>query len=152
LGTAGNTLLTAAQLPGISASDLSGANGLLATLGGYITSYTQSFNVSSRTSGFVNGMTNLRHDKFDNYALYFQDSWKLRRHLTATLGVRWDYYTPVDERDALALLPVLQNNNAIQTVMNPGATLDFAGSAVGRPWYSADKNNFAPNLGLAWDP
>jgi hypothetical protein len=65
--------------------------------------------------------------------------------------VRWDYYTPVDERDALALFPVLQNNNVIQTVMNPNAVLDFAGSAVGRPWYKSDKNNFAPNLGLAWD-
>jgi len=152
LGTAGNTLLTNAQLPGISATDLAAANGLLATLGGYITSYTQNFNVSSRTSGFVPNYTTLRHDKFDNYAAYVQDSWKVNRRLTATLGVRWDYYTPVDERDALALLPVVQNNNVIQTVLNPNATLDFAGNAVGRPWYKSDKNNFAPNLGLAFDP
>jgi hypothetical protein len=149
---AGNTGLTAAQLPGINATDLSAANGLLATLAGYLTSYSQSFNVSSRTSGFVNNYTNLRHDKYDNYAFYAQDSWKISRRLTMTLGMRWDYYTPVDERDALALLPVLQNNNVIATVLNPNTSLDFAGSAVGRPWYNADKNNFAPNLGLAWDP
>ncbi len=152
LGATGNTLLTNAALPGISASDLSAANLLLATLGGYITSYTQNFNVSSRTSGFVPKFNTLRHDKFDNYAAYVQDSWKVSRRLTATLGVRWDYYTPVDERDALALLPVLQNNNVIQTVLNPNTVIDFAGSAVGRPWYSADKNNFAPNLGIAFDP
>src|SRR5262249_5943054 len=30
------------------------------------------------------------------------------------------------------------------------ATLDFAGSAIGRPWYNKDLNNFAPNIGLAW--
>ena len=36
--------------------------------------------------------------------------------------------------------------------MNPNGVLDFAGGAVGRPWYKADKNNFAPNIGLAWDP
>ena len=149
---AGQTGLTSAQLPGISASDLSAANGLLATLGGLLNQYSQTYNVSSRTSGFVNGYTNLRHDKFDNYALYVQDGWKLRRNLTLTLGVRWDYYTPVDERDGLALLPVLENNNVIQTLLDPNGKLDFAGSGTGRSWYNADKNNFAPNVGLAWDP
>ena len=149
---AGQTGLTAAQLPGISASDLSAANTLLATLGGYLNSYTQTFNVSSRTSGYTSGYTNLRHNTFDNYGLYVQDGWKLRRNLTATLGVRWDYYTPVDERDGLSLLPVLQNNNVIQTLLNPVGVTDFAGGGTGRKWYKADKNNFAPNLGLAWDP
>ena len=148
----GNTGLVASQLPGISASDLTSANNLLATLGGFITSSTQTFNVSSRTSGFTNGYTNLRHNTLNNYALYVSDSWKLRRNLTATIGARWDYYTPVDERDSLALLPVLQNNNVIQTLMNPNGVLDFAGSSIGRPWYKADKNNIAPNIGLAWDP
>ncbi len=149
---AGNTGLTAAQLPGISASDLAAANSMLATLGGYLTSYAQTFNIKDRTSGYVNGFTNLRHELEDNYALYLQDSWKLHRRLTVNAGLRWDYYTPVDERDALALLPVLQGSNAIQTLLNPNGTLDFAGSAVGRPWYKSDKNNFAPNIGLAWDP
>ncbi len=151
IGT-GNTGLTAAQLPGISATDLAGANGLLATLGGYLSSYSQTFNVSSRTSGYTNGYTSLRHEKLDNYAFYVSDSWKVNRRLTATAGVRWDYYTPVDERDSLALLPVLQGNNAIATLLNPTTTLDFAGSSVGRPWYKSDKNNFAPGVGLAWDP
>src|SRR5262249_9744593 len=109
----GNTGLTATQLPGINATDLAAANTLLSTLAGYITSYTQTFNVASRTSGYVKGQTNLKHLKYDNYAFYGQDSWKLNRRLTLTAGVRWDYYTPVDERDALSLLPVLQNNNVI---------------------------------------
>jgi hypothetical protein len=30
-------------------------------------------------------------------------------------------------------------------------SLDFAGNSVGRPFYKPDRNNFAPNLGLAWD-
>jgi hypothetical protein len=149
---AGQTGLTSSQLPGISASDLSAANGLLATLGGYLNTYTQTFNVSSRNSGFTPNYTNLRHDKFDNYALYVQDGWKLRRNLTLTLGVRWDYYTPVDERDGLSLLPVLEGNNVIKTLLDPNGVLDFAGSGTGRSWYKADKNNFAPNIGLAWDP
>jgi hypothetical protein len=150
LGT--NTGLTTAQLPGVSASDLSAANNLLSTLAGYMSAYTQTYNVSSRTSGFVNGYTNLRHNTFDNYAFYGQDSWRLSRKLTMTLGLRWDYYTPVDEKDSLALLPVLQNNNVISTMLSANTMLDFAGKSIGRPWYQPDRNNFAPNIGLAWDP
>ncbi|MGB9606085.1 MAG: TonB-dependent receptor domain-containing protein, partial [Bryobacteraceae bacterium] len=149
IGT-GNPGLTAAQMPGISSTDLANANLLLASLAGYVTSYTQTFNVKDRTSGFVSGATRLRHFSLDNYAFYLQDSWKIHRRLNLTLGVRYDTYTRVDERDALALLPVLRDNNPIVTLLS-NSTLDFAGKAVGRPWYNRDLNNFAPNVGLAWD-
>jgi hypothetical protein len=148
---AGQTGLTAAQLPGISASDLSAANTLLATLAGNLNTYTQTFQVTSRTSGFVPGASNVRNLRYNNYAGYAMDTWKINRRLTATLGVRYEYYTPVNETDALALFPVLQNNNVIGTVLNPNTTLDFAGASIGKQWYQADKNNFAPNLGLAYD-
>jgi hypothetical protein len=149
IGT-GNQGLTNTQLPGASATDVAAANTLLSTLYGYVSTASQTFNVTNRTSGYVKGANLLRHDTYNNYSIYGLDSWKLLRRLTLTLGVRWDYFTPVDERDALALLPVVQNNNPIQTLLSNG-TLDFAGSAVGRPWYKSDKNNFAPNIGLAWD-
>ena len=147
----GNQGLVNSQLPGISASDLSAANTLLATLGGYLNTDAQLFNITSRTSGYVNGAANIRNLFFNNYASYVTDTWHVSRRLTATLGMRWDYYTPVDERDALALFPVVQNNNPIATMLDPNLTLDFAGSAVGRPWYSPSKHQFAPNAGLAWD-
>ncbi|MCL6505876.1 MAG: TonB-dependent receptor, partial [Bryobacteraceae bacterium] len=149
IGT-GNPGLVAAQLPGISSTDLANANLLLASLAGFVTSYSQTFNVKDRTSGFVSGATNLRHFRLDNYAWYFQDNWKIRPRLTLTLGVRYEYYTRVDERDALGMLPVVQGGNPIATLLS-NSTLDFAGSAVGRPWYNRDLNNFGPNIGLAWD-
>jgi hypothetical protein len=149
IGT-GNPGLTSTQLPGISASDLTAANRLLATLAGYYMNYSQTFNVTSPTSGYVNGAGTVRHYTSDNYALYIQDTWKILRRLTANIGIRWEYLTVVDERDSLALFPVLENNDPTQTLLS-NATLDFAGKSTGRPWYNPDKNNFAPNLGLAWD-
>jgi hypothetical protein len=145
------TGLSATQLPGISSTDLTAANTMLAFQGGYYNSYTQIFNVTSTTSGFVKGANNTRHNIYDNYAFYLQDTWKLARRLTLNLGARWDYYTVVDERDGLALFPVIQNNNVIQTALSNTTVLDFAGGKSGRPWYHADKNNIAPNLGLAYD-
>jgi hypothetical protein len=153
LGLGTNTTgLSGTQMPGASSADISAANTMLATLAGLYNTYTQTFNVSSRTSGFVGNYTNLRHDIQNNYALYAQDNWKVSRRVTATLGVRWDYYPAIDERDGLALLPTLTNNNPIATVFNPNTVLNFAGNAVGRPWWNAGKKNFAPNVGLAWDP
>jgi hypothetical protein len=147
----GNQGLVASQLPGISSTDLSSANTLLATLAGYLNTDTQLFNVTSRTSGFVNGAPNIRDYNFNNYAAYVTDTWRVLPRLTATLGVRWDHYTPVDEKDALVLLPVVENNNPINTLLDPNLVLNFAGKAVGRPWYSTSFHEFAPNVGLAWD-
>lgn len=154
LGISGNNSkgLSAAQLPGASASDQTAANNLLAVLAGYITSYQQTFNVTSRTSGFVNGATNKRNLKFDYYAGYGQDTWKILPRLTLSLGLRYDLYKPVDEQNALLLTPRLENNNPINTLLDPNAVLDFAGTAVGRPLYNTRKSNFAPNVGLAWAP
>ena len=35
--------------------------------------------------------------------------------------------------------------------MRQDGPLDFAGSGTGRPFYGKDRNNFAPNVGVAWD-
>jgi hypothetical protein len=145
MGT-GQNGLTGADLPGIGSSDLNNANALLASLGGFVDAYTQVFNVKTRTSGFVNGQTQARNWRYNEYAAFGQDQWKIRRGLTIVLGVRYEYFAPVDEANGLVLMPVLQNNNPINTLLS-NATVDFAK----RPIYNKDLNNFAPNIGFAWD-
>ncbi|MBM3728304.1 MAG: hypothetical protein FJW40_23125 [Acidobacteria bacterium] len=143
--------LTQAELPGASAQDLVNANTLLATLAGYIDQAAQTFNIRDRSSGFVPRYPQIRNMRAMDYALYFQDNWKARKGLTLTLGVRWEPFMPVDERDSLYLLPTLVDGNPLRS-LGGNNTLDFAGKSAGRPWYSRDMNNFAPNIGLAWDP
>src|SRR5207253_508516 len=101
----------------------------LTDYGGYVDSYSQAFNVTSRTSGFVPAANNVRNFRLSEYDFYVQDQWKISRRLTATLGLRWNLPSPTDERDALALLPVVKNNGLVQTLLS-NATLDFAGNAV----------------------
>ena len=152
ISSANTTGLTAADLPGIRSTDLTTANNLYANLAGIVSTAAQTFNVTSTTSGFVPGATNLRQLTHSTWAGYVQDKWKVRPNLTLNLGVRYEYWTPLDEQNSLYLAPRLQNNDARASVLDPNAVLDFIGGSAGRPFYKADKNNFAPNVGFAWDP
>ncbi|HWQ54018.1 MAG TPA: TonB-dependent receptor [Bryobacteraceae bacterium] len=152
ISSANTSGLTAADLPGIRSSDQTMANNLFANLAGIVSSAAQTFNVTSTTSGFVPGATNLRNLKYDTYSGYVQDKWKVRSDLTLSFGMRYEYWTPLDEKNSLYLTPRLVNNDVRATLLDPNAVLDFAGSSAGRPFYKADKNNFAPNVGFAWAP
>jgi hypothetical protein len=147
---AGQPALTRNNLPGIGSTDLANANALLASLGGYIDGYSQTLNVTSRTSGFVPGAPFVRHFLLNDYDFYVQDKWKLAPRLTVTLGLRWQLPGVADERDSLELLPVLEGT-AVNTLLDPNATLNFAGSSVNRPFYNRRWKDFAPNIGVAWD-
>ncbi len=140
------------RLPGLRAADLGIANSMLALHAGMITSATQQFNVNSRTSGFVGGAPQARQFRQQNIALYFNDQWKVSRKLTLTAGARWEYWSPVDEVNSLVLLPVVASGASPIGTLLSNATLDFAGSSVGRPWYKSDWNNLGPNVGLAYQP
>lgn len=139
--------LTAADLPGASQANITAANNLLASLAGYIIQGQQRANAVSPSSGFVPGSALRRVWESRTYAGYLQDNWKLNSRLNLTLGVRYEYMAPVREIQGMALLPILENNNPIQTLLNPNGRIGFAN----QPMYRPDRNNFAPNMGLAWD-
>ena len=70
----------------------------------------------------------------DRFVAYFADSWKVKRNLTVTYGVQWLRENGKTDSD-LAAVPQL---NAWQTGL---------GNRVRVP-----EANFAPRLGIAWDP
>ncbi len=117
---------------------------------GTVSNVAQTFNVTSRTSGFIPYQPRIRHYRHANYAWYLQDDWRIFPRFTLNLGVRHEFLTPVNERDGLALLPVGSETDPLGTLLS-NATLDFAGSAVGRPFHQLDSNNLAPHVGFAWD-
>ena len=84
--------------------------------------------------------------------IYGQDKWKIRSNLTLTYGLRWDYDSPITDR---------QNKitNFDPTLPNPGAgnilgALIYAGYGTGRSGKKQFANawywGFGPRVGLAY--
>ena len=140
--------LTAAQLPGISAADLSSANALLSMLSGTITSVSQAFEVRSRTSGYVPGIPNDRNYRLNNTAVYLQDNWRWKPNVAIRAGLKWEYYSPLRERDNLALLPIRGGRSVRDALLDPNGRVGFANGG----FYHSDFNNFGPVVGFSWDP
>ena len=136
----------------ITGTDRLNAIALLASGAGIVSQVGQTFNVTTQKSGFVTGAPDNRDYRQNNFSLYLGDSWKVNRKLTFTYGTRWEYYTPVDEKNGLVLLPVIPAGQTVEQTLLGNATVDFAGGPSKRPLYNARKAQFAPNVGLAWDP
>ncbi|MDX2034726.1 MAG: TonB-dependent receptor, partial [Blastocatellia bacterium] len=156
LGVNNNTpqFLAANFQGGISQAQLGTANGLLALLGGIVSSGSASFNVESRTSGFK-PVQRFQDFRYGNHSLYVQDQWRASQSLTLNLGLRYELFTGLKLNNGLSLEPVIAKGaDAVAAVLNPNGTYDFLGANTGveGQYYNTDKNNFAPILSAAWTP
>lgn len=96
-----------------------------------------------------------RHFRYNEAALYLEDSYKWSDRLTLNGGLRWEYFGvlrsgPEHER-------FLDANLYLGAVGGPSENLDtFTGVTNARfrrtsQFYRQDWNNFAPRVGFAWD-
>ncbi len=151
LGAGGNpAALTATLFPGgINAIQLQTANSFLTLYSGAIGGLSRTFNVNAArpAAGFDPTAPQTRDLRLNQLGAYINDQWRIRPNLTINAGLRYDYVTPLSEANAFALLPVLgAGQTADQALLNPNGIVNFA-SRFWRP----DRNNFAPNVSVAWD-
>lgn len=86
-----------------------------------------------------------------NLAGFFQDEWKVRRNLTLTLGMRYEYSSPKTDLQGRSFSAILGQ----QSTRFPNAPLGlvFPGDANAPNGSNfPDKNDWAPRFGFAWDP
>ena len=83
---------------------------------------------------------------FINYGLFVQDDWKLRKNLTVSLGLRWEVYVNPSDKD-----------NIFVSATFPSGSSYFDRIAnltprIKQPHNGSKYDNFAPRVGIAWDP
>ena len=90
---------------------------------------------------FVLALTGDTHRTTYNNGMSFfaQDDFRVRPNLTLNLGLRWEYFGPLSEK-----------NNLLSNLAADG-TLAMVGSHGLDGVYERDLNNFGPRVGFAWN-
>jgi hypothetical protein len=119
------------------------------------------------SSDFLQAPLDLAADTRQNlWEFYGQDEWRVASNLTLTYGLRYSYFqTPYDGAKRLTSFDPSRYNPAnapeldssgrlVLGTGNPlnGIIVGGAGSPYGDSITRQDKRNFAPRLGIAWDP
>jgi hypothetical protein len=98
-----------------------------------------------------------RSDRYNDGAVYVQDSWKIRPRLTLNLGLRWEYFgvqhnvdPKLDSNFVLGAGSTLQDQIRSGQVFSVGHTTGSPASPVGGLW-KPKYHNFAPRVGFAYD-
>jgi hypothetical protein len=90
-------------------------------------------------SGTVTRIPGFLEPRYHNLSLFAQDAWRLTPRLTLTYGLRWEWNPAPSNTPA----------RTVQGIENPAAaTL----APEGTPFYRTARNNFAPRVGVAYQP
>jgi hypothetical protein len=95
-------------------------------------------NADPRTGGPADAR---RAFRTDYYGLFAQNDWKVRPNVTLNLGLRWEYFTPLREKNGTLSNIVFGSNGLQNSRINVVDKLS-----------NPDKNNFSPRLGFAYSP
>lgn len=141
-------------------SSLAAVGQLYGVLTGHLNNYTGTVSVDPGTQQFVAGAPNLTAGKQHEFGFYGSDSWRMRPNLTVSYGLRWDYqgapYDTLNETFSLVNgLAGVYGISGLNNLFKPGTLTGSISSFQlnnGRAWYNTDMSNFAPSLGMAWQP
>jgi len=135
----------AVQPAGLTSTQLTNFQGLYNNLLGRVGSIAQTF-YSDLSTWQAPGTPRVRNFVFHEYGFFAQDDWRVSRNLTLNLGLRWDFSgVPSETGGQSGTLDQVAN-------LNTSSQIDNLTLKKGGQWYKNDWNNFAPRLGLAWDP
>lgn len=153
-----------------------GAIGYTSTLGGNTTGDDYAdFLIGNSPYDFQIGSNGLRDFRQKNVAFFGQDTWRTTNNLTLSLGLRWEYTSPITDkfrreayyrpgttsqlltsgqlRDAFGNpITIPTGGRAPNGVVYVGDPDPVLGGTVPQGGVRRDFNNIAPRFGFAWTP
>lgn len=138
----------------INSTDLARANALRFLLGGIVGAGSVTTYLQDLQTGYQVGAPLRENLNFNLYSGYINDQWRIRPNLTLNLGVRYEYYTPLENPEAIFLEAIIPDPNNLQSITNANGKTAVVGSNTGNPGrlFNPDKNNFSPNINFAYSP
>ena len=149
------------NFPGMgTGTNLTALQQLFGVLTGRITSYAGTISVDPSKQQYVPAAPNLQQAKQHEFGIYAADSWRMRPTLTLTYGLRWEYQgSPYDQlNESFSLVNGISDVfgvSGLNNLFKPGTLTGSIPSLQlnnGRSWYNTDMHDFAPSIGLAWQP
>ncbi len=129
---------------------------------GRLSQYTGNFTFDLDGNVLPAGTASDRNFATESYGFYAQDSWRVRRNLTLTLGLRYSLSTPVYEQNGFQVVPNVALGDVLEkriaTAKFGVPTNDLINFVRGGPanngpgFYPMDKNNWQPRIAAAWSP
>jgi hypothetical protein len=116
-------------------------NDLLGRMGSVIQTF-----YSDLKTFYPAGTPRERTFRYRDFSVFLQDDWRLTPHLTVNLGLRYEFFGAPSETNGI------QGAVDKAELINAAAQLDDLAVQPGRRLYNSDFNNFAPRIGIAWDP
>jgi hypothetical protein len=145
--------------------ELNAWDNVFAGMLGYWNGISGVYNYGRNGNAFPHFSGARRDYRYYEYEFYGQDSWKIRRDLTLTFGLRYQYDSvPYESNGLEAVANADLGTELSQRVANglagisgnggPLLTYVLGGKANhgGPSLYAGDKTNFAPRLAAAWNP
>jgi hypothetical protein len=154
-----NAMFNSTNFPGANSTQLANARGIYATLVGRMTAVSGTAVADEDLNYTLNGNAIERAGQ-NAWALFAQDQWRVRPNVTLNFGLRYELQGPYYAKNNAYTVPLSFENifgcSGAFNFFNPGGCTNpvtqMKRLEPGSDAYNTDKNNFAPNFGIAYSP
>ena len=159
----------AANFPNSTTGNRTDARTLFALLTGRVSEIGADAALTEAGDAYVYNGATLRRELQDDYSFYVQDVWRWKPTVTITAGLRYQYQLPMTAKNGI--FTTITHEDACGPsgfgegpggrfcnmfnpgdIRNPGVTPEYVQYSAASKGYNTDKNNIAPNVGVAWRP
>jgi hypothetical protein len=154
---AANSMFTAANFPGASATDLTNAQNLYAMLTGRISSLTGDARINPAGDTYVPLGESTAQGRMREFDFYGADSWRVTSNITVSGGLRYVLqlpFYPTNNSYTTVTPDSLYGVSGVGNLFQPGTLTGtkptFVQYPAGTYAYNIGKNNLAPSGGAAW--